>query len=341
MNEGVPGLPEAFVREILAEINPSYLASYPEYSRLQGAIAGHNQLLPQNILLANGSDAAIKYIFDAFVSPGDQVLLANPSFAMYPVYCQMFAARPIMVEYREDFTLPLEDFLTRISQGVRLAVVVNPNNPTGEALSRDELLAIIGAAASHNVLLMVDEAYYYFYPETVIHRVPDFQNLIVLRTFSKLCAVAAVRLGYAAACPEIIENLNKVRPTFDVNGLAALLGEKILSNPQVIPTLVREVNAGKNYLIGKLAESGIEHRPGQANFVLIRCPGKSGDLARRLAQEKILVASGFKDDFLKDYLRVTVGRREVMERFWQVFHRIWEEERVEEVRQKSSQNCRG
>jgi histidinol-phosphate aminotransferase len=324
MNEGVPGLCEDFVGKVVSSIDSQFLATYPEYKPLQELVAARNGLETSNILLSNGSDAAIKYIFDTYVAPRDRVLLTDPSFAMYPVYCRMFDAEALSIKYREDLTFPLGEFLDKISANIRLAVVVNPNNPTGHALTQDELREIITAAAAHDVLLLVDEAYYYFYPETVIGWVKEYQHLIVLRTFSKLCGMATVRLGYAAACPEIIQNLIKVRPTYDVNGIAVLFGEKILENPKIIEDLIKETNAGKEYLLRKLAESRIQHHAGQANFVLIKCQGKAPYLTRRLAQEKILVSSGFRNGFLQDYMRVTIGNRAVMERFWEAFQRVWE-----------------
>ena len=201
MNEGVPGLPSSFVKETLAGIDGEWLATYPEYHTLQEKLAIHNGLAPENLILSNGSDGAIKYIFDAYVSPGDRILLADPTFAMYPVYCRMFEAEPLVVPYRPDLSFPWQEFLDQMVPGVRLAVVVNPNNPTGSALPASRIIEMIRHAARYKILLLVDEAYFYYYPETVIQAVKEFENLIVLRTFSKLCGMAALRLGYAAACP--------------------------------------------------------------------------------------------------------------------------------------------
>lgn len=324
MNEGVSGLPADFVSRALAQIDGRWLATYPEYGALQTKIAAHNGLALENIVLANGSDAAIKYIFDAYITPGDRVLYTDPTFAMYPVYCHMFGADGLSVPYREDFTFPWEEFIDRMVPGLRLAVLVNPNNPTGQALPAAQIFEMIAHAARNEILLLVDEAYFYYYPETVIRAVTDFRNLIVLRTFSKLCGMASLRLGYAAACPEVIENLRKVRPTYDINGLAVLFGERLLDDPELIKGLIREARMGKDYLVRKLSEAGIPHREGSANFVLIHCRGRVNAIVSGLAEMKILVSSGFTQTFLKDYVRVTVGSREVMERFWQAFIKLWQ-----------------
>jgi histidinol-phosphate aminotransferase len=323
MNEGVPGLPSGFVKGILAGIDSKWLAAYPEYHTLQDRLAVHNGLAPENLILSNGSDGAIKYIFDAYVSPGDRVLLTDPTFAMYPVYCRMFEAEPLMVPYGADLSFPWQKFLDRMVPGVRLAVLVNPNNPTGSALSASRIIEMVRHAAGHKILLLVDEAYFYYYPETVIHAVKEFENLIVLRTFSKLCGMAALRLGYAAACPAVIENLRKVRPTFDINGLAVLFGTKLLEEPDIIQGLIQAAREGKDFLMQKLSEAGIPYVAGDANFVLIGCLDRVNDIVSGLAAAKILVSGGFRHDFLKDYVRVTVGSKEVMEQFWSVFIDIW------------------
>lgn len=319
MNESVSGLPSNFVRSVIDEISPESLAVYPEYFRLQEMIATHNNLKTGNICLANGSDAAIKYLFDAYVSRGDKVLLTDPTFAMYPVYCRMFNASPVPVKYGADLEFPYSAFVDKISGGIKMAVIVNPNNPTGSVLGHDKIIEIIKKASRHDVLVIVDEAYFYFYPRTVIKEVRNFKNLVVLRTFSKLCGLAAARLGYAAADPEIIENLRRVRPTFDVNGLAVLFAEKLFGNPRIIHAAIKAANSGKKYLALRLSEAGIEYRVGHANFILINCGGAVKEIMRKLEKKNILVQGGFKQPSLKDYIRVTVGDVPAMERFWKSF----------------------
>ena len=323
MNECVPGLEEDLVKEIIAQVNADYLATYPEYQKLEEKIAAHNNLDPANICLANGSDAAIKYIFDAYVRPQDKVLLTDPTFAMYPVYCEMFNALPIKVEYKPDLSFPAEELLNQISSDLRLIVIVNPNNPTGSVTDIGDLKRIIEKAVNNDVLIIVDEAYFYFYPHTLIRQVKNTRNLIVLRTFSKLCGIASLRLGYAAAGREVIEDLRRVRPTYDINGISLLFAEKILESREVIPRLIKEINAGKQYLVQNLSAEGIEYKAGFANFVLIRCDERVDEIMRRLNQANILVSGGFRQGFLKDYIRVTAAKRAAMEEFWQSFIKIW------------------
>jgi len=322
-NENPDGLSDEFVRETLRSIDASRLSMYPEYTSLIAKIAAHNNVQPENICISNGSDSAIKYVFDAYISSGDQVLITDPTFAMYPVYCEMFNSVPTVVPYREDLSFPLDEFLKAICQDIRLTVLVNPNNPTGVAISRSDFLNIINRCWDNDVLLIVDEAYFYYYDETFIQDIKAYNNLIVLRTFSKVCALASARIGYAAASPEIIQNLNKVRPTYDVNGFAVLFAEEILDAPQLIEQEIENAREGKDFLLNQLRQNNVECMAGEGNFVLIKCPGFVKKLIAALRQENILVSGGFKQGFLKDYLRITVGNIQTMQQFCDAFFTLW------------------
>jgi len=327
MNEGIPGLSEDFVKRVLSEVGAENISMYPEYNQLIKKVAGHNGIGSGNVCLSNGSDAAIKYIFDAYVSKGDKVLLTEPTFAMYPVYCRMYGAKAIIAEYGDDLEFPVDDFMRKLTRGVRMAVIVNPNNPAGTALDRKDLMAMIGRARQKDILIVVDEAYFYFYPETVIKEINRYKNLIVLRTFSKLCGIAALRLGYAVACPEIIEGLRKVKPTYDVNGIAVKFTERLFDKEAVIKSMIHSVNDGRNFLAGKLRAEGISYRMGHANFVLVRCGKTASRIIESLNKKRILVGGPFRQGFLKDYIRITIGDRDSMSKLWNVFIKIWRKER--------------
>lgn len=323
MNECVPGLPDDFLREALAGVNPNLLSMYPEYENLVDKIAQHNNLDSENISLSNGSAAAIKYLFDTYVSPRDKVLMTNPTYAMYPVFTQMYAAEADVVEYTKQLTLPVEIFLKKLESAPKMAVLVNPNNPTGNVLESDELHAVIQKAAKYDVLLIVDEAYYYFYPHSIIEEIKKSSHLVVLRTFSKLFGMASIRLGYAAACVDIIEEMRKVKLNFEVNGIAVRLAERILERPELIKDMVDNANKGKQFLISGLKEMDVKFHVGAANFVLIHLGSRAAEIARQLADKGILVGSGFKLDCLQDYIRVTTGHSLAMRQFLNVFNVVW------------------
>ena len=143
MNEDPLGLPKSFIDTVLKDINGDYLSRYPEYVRLTEKIAEHNSIGFDNICLANGSDSAIKYIFETYISPQDKILLTDPTFAMYPVYCQMAGAQSIAFSYNKDFSFSCDEFVNLIDGTFKMVIVVNPNNPTGTVLSDHDFKKII------------------------------------------------------------------------------------------------------------------------------------------------------------------------------------------------------
>ncbi|MEA5089415.1 histidinol-phosphate transaminase [Solidesulfovibrio sp.] len=325
MNENPDGLPEAFVRAALADIDGGALATYPEYAGLVDKIAASCGLDARQVFLANGSDAAIKALFEAYVAPGDTVLLTDPTFAMYPVYCRMFQAKAEVVAYREDLAFPFETFLERLAAKPRLAVLINPNNPTGQALALPQLEAFAAAAAAHDVLAVVDEAYFHYLGVTAMPLVARHEGLVVLRTFSKLCGLAAARLGFAAADANIVTALNTVNPTFAANGLAVHLAERLLDAPEVLEEQMAAFRRGKAYLLRALDAAGIPRREGAGNFVLLPFPDRAREIAAGLRERGVLVASGFGHPGLRDCIRVTVGGEASMERFVAALSAVLEE----------------
>ena len=323
MNENPKGLPEKFVTKVFSKIDAEYLCMYPEYYRFEKKLASYNNLESENIFLSNGSDGAIKQIFDAYISPGDNVLLTDPTFAMYDVYCDMYEAKKIVIPYNSDLSFPTEKYIKNITKKNKMAVIVNPNNPTGSMINQKYLDIVARKVLENDALLVVDEAYYYFTPETFIDKVKKYKNLIILRTFSKLCGIASCRLGFAAASCEIINNLKKVKPTYDVNGIGVLIADAILSEKGLIKKMIEESKKGEKYLEEKLLDAGINHIPGHANFILINCNNKVNYFMKELAEKKILVNGEFKQDYLKNFIRVTVGPKDLMEKFWEAFIEIW------------------
>jgi len=317
----VEGLPSQFIHTVMEKITPDLLSAYPDNRNLIKKIADHNKVNIENISLSPGSCAAIKYLFDTYINPDDSVIYTDPTFAMYPVYCQMFNAKPVVVSYDSTMSFPLSSFSEYIQKidEVRMAVIVNPHNPTGTVISNDSIKLLLDDCFKRRILLIVDEAYYYFYPDTVAGLCAKYDNLVVLRTFSKLCGMASLRLGYVIAHEKIIKALEKVKPSFDVNGLALLFAEELLNRVDILEESKRSIETGKNYLYEKLDEAKIDYVRSNANFVLIRCNKDCAETVKKLLEKKILVAAGFYQEYLKDFIRVTLGSQAVMKRFWVAF----------------------
>jgi histidinol-phosphate aminotransferase len=318
MNENVDGLPIDFVQAVLKKISPRYLSMYPEYQPLKELIAQQENISSNEMIcLSCGSDGAIKYLYDAFIEKGDIVLIADPSFAMYEVYSQMADAKLKKIPY-VDFTFPEAEFVNAIDSTIKMAVIVNPNNPTGTVLSKETIIEVAEKCLISKVLLVVDEAYHYFYPETVIDLTESYPNVVVLRTFSKMCGLAAARIGYAVADRAIVKMLRKVRPTYDVNGFGVLFAESILASPRIIKKMTDDFIEGRRWLENQLTEHRVPFQHGHASFILIMVK-RSEEAIAKLKAKGVLVGGGFRQEFLSDYIRVSIGSEKVMEKFWSIF----------------------
>jgi len=307
-NENVTGLPAEFFKKIVAGITPEMISAYPEVEAFYQELAQNLGLRPENLMLASGSDPAIKAFFELFVSPGDEVVLLQPTYAMYGVYAQMFEATLRQVPFGPDLSLDLELLISSVSEKTRLVAIANPNSPTGTILEEPVLLEIIAQAGRFGAAVMIDEAYYPFYSKTMLPHIREHENLAVIRTMSKAFGLAGLRLGYAVAQPALIELLMKVRPMYEVNALAVHFGRHLLARPQVSEDYVTQVEAGKAQLLKDLAALGLESHPTWANFILIKM--EAAELRRearqRLAEADILVAGELAPP-LEGCLRLTLG----------------------------------
>lgn len=323
MNENPEGLPADFVAEVCAKITPAFLATYPEPDGLLAALAAHHHLPEDRFSLTDGSEMAIKHVFEVFALPGTQVVTVAPSFAMYEVYCVMFGVTHRGVPIGEDLAFPTEDFLAAIGQDTSIVVLLSPNNPAGGVLPRSVVERIIKKAAEHDAVVVIDEAYHYFCEVSYLELVERYDNVVVLRTFSKLFSLAGLRLGYAVSRPEIVDYLNRVRPTFETNSVALLFGEALLRRPDIIESLIQTEKEGRLYLMGALARAGYEPRHDHGgNFVLVKPRKQPKEIEAALKERKILVKTYGNKHLLRDYIRISTGSRRVMEKFVAAFFDI-------------------
>ena len=314
-NEDLCGLPEDFVRECLSRITPEDLSTYPQTYLLYEKLSEYLSVPKNSILITTGSDAAIKNTFEVFVSPGDGVIIPDPTYAMYEVYAALFSADLTKVAYSSDFDLSVQDMIAAIGKNTRLVALANPNSPTGTIISREEIIDLVEICCSRDILVLIDEAYYPFYPHTVIDLVGKYPNLIITRTFSKAFGLASLRLGYAVADPRIIHYLQSFRPIYETHGLAVALGCAVLEKPEIIEKNVRAIVAGREYLIGEMQKLGFSAYPSHSNFVNFRIPKELHDpLIADLKRKGILVKAGADHPALRGCVRITAGPKNKMER---------------------------
>lgn len=292
---------------LFAEID---LSGYPdsEATALRQALAARYGLQQENFLVANGSNEVFDLIFKTFLNPGAPVAFPSPSYGMYPHYALINAACPIEVPLDANFNLEAEAIL---GTDAELIVLCTPNNPTGNTLSTSSIEAVL--RSGHPVV--IDEAYGEFAGSDWIEMVGEFPNLLVTRTFSKAYGLAGLRVGYLAACPAMIEQIERARLPYNLNALSQALATAALNEQAFMRDYVTLIRQERPRWTQALSQRGFRVWPSQANFLLAAVPqGFDRDtLVRRLADQRVLVRSAGPHPRLQRCVRITVGTPDDLE----------------------------
>lgn len=288
---------------------------YPDYPRLEEKLGAYCRVGPEGIIVTNGADQALEVVLRAMLDPGDMMVVPSPCFAMIPHIAHTLGAEVLSPAYREDMSFPLEEIMAAVTPATRLIVLINPNNPTGTAIPRASIEAILDSFPQ--VGLLVDEAYYEFTGETMAPLIAEHSNLAIVRTFSKAFAMAGLRLGYVISNPAFIRELHKIRGPFDVNALAALGAEAMLERQDKMREYVAEVMTRAKPMVERfMEEHGVEYFRGAANFMLVRPKDAAGAISY-MKEHGVLVRP--QGGPLADTFRLSIGSMEEMTRFLQVF----------------------
>jgi histidinol-phosphate aminotransferase len=316
-NERASPLPDADFRDMLASVSMRDLMAYPDAGALVSRLARMLQLPEDWIAETAGSDNAIRRTFMAYLRPEAVVVSPSPSYAMYEIYTRIFQGVPRLIDYDAHRCLDVDAFIAAIEPGVGIVVLANPDQPMGTALPGADVERIIARAAAVGAVCLIDEAYHPFHAETVLPLVRRFDNLIVLRTFSKYPGCAGIRVGYAAGAPRLIEGLMKVRGGNEVSGVSLALGSYLLDHPQIAEDFRRAVDSGRRILNTQAEASGFTALPCAGNFQLLRCPRglAPSTVAAALEDRRFLVKAGFSHPAIADCIRVSLNGPDIMQPF--------------------------
>jgi histidinol-phosphate aminotransferase len=269
-------------------------------------------------VLGNGADELIRLCAVATLDTGERAAFPWPSFPSYVAAAACSGAAAIRVPPRGRAS-DLERLLSEARQpGTKLVYLANPNNPTGTLASRDEIRSFV-AELPEGVLLVLDEAYAEYAeeePEGPALVAEGLPRLAVLRTFSKVYGLAALRIGYALASPEVADALDRVRPVFNVNQPAQEAALASLHEVEAVELRVRHARAARGRLFEALAAAGLDPEPSHTNFVYADVPGGDGEgLARRLLEEEGVIVRALSGFGAPGAIRVTAGTDEENEIF--------------------------
>lgn len=266
---------------------------------------------PDEIMLGNGSNELIDIAVRTFMCPGDEAIMGQPSFAVYPLAVQAVGGKPVLVPLREH-RHDLPAMLDAVTERTRIVFIANPNNPTGTINTKKEFDLFL-ERLPEGILVVVDEAYYEYVtdPEYADSLKPfrAGRDILILRTFSKIYGLAGLRIGYGMAKSTIITEMNKVREPFNTNTLAQTAALAALEDKEHVEASCQCNETGKKYLYAEFGALNITYVPTEANFIYFYVADSKALYDNLLRQGVIIRPMGPKA------IRVTIGREEETKRF--------------------------
>jgi histidinol-phosphate aminotransferase len=308
------------ISEALLKIN-----RYPDGDvfYLKRKLAKRLDVKPENLFFGNGSNEVIELVARAFMKPGDEAIMGEFAFIVFPIVTQAVGAKAI-ISPMSNLTHNLEDMFDRITGKTKAVFIANPNNPTGTMVKRDELEWFL-ERVPEGIIVVIDEAYFDYVDDADYPNSLDYQNsgkaVVTVRTFSKIYGLAGLRLGFGVCSEEIISYMNRVREPFNVNSLAQVAAHAALDDKEHV-TRSREINrAGLRYLEKELKKIKIPFAPSSANFILLDLGSDPIPVYNSLLREGVIVRPVLNYG-LKTHLRVTVGLQEENERFIKAIKKV-------------------
>lgn len=309
--------PQAVLEAI--RIESERLARYPNptSSGLREALAEFHGLQPAQVIVGNGSDDILNLLARAFSGVDRSTFDTSPSYSLYPVLTAIAGGKLESISFGEDFELPVSELC---KCGADLLFLTSPNAPTGVQFPIEQLRAL---ASGFSGILVIDEAYAEFANGSAIPLLAEFEHVVITRTFSKAYGLAGLRVGYALTTPDIVEILDRIRDSYNVNRLSQAGAISALKANDVYSGYIAEIRKTREEVRAELEQLGWNVYPSEANF-LFGAPVKNGEapspelaasLFRYLLKSRILVRTFPKHPLTAPYLRVSIGSPCEMERF--------------------------
>lgn len=315
----------AFTENVLRDLPALNLATYPEPASLYRKLSNWLSVSPDALILTPGSDGAIRLAFEVFVSAGDTIVHTMPTFAMYPVYCQMFGAQAEPLNYESGSrgpSLALERILAHLSRyRPKLFCLPNPDSPTGSVLSLDELRAIVDHCDSLDTIILIDEAYHPFHETTCVPWTRECRHLVVARTFAKAWGLAGLRIGYAVGHPDTIRYFHKLRPMYEVSTLSIAFMERMLNHVNEMEASVNRLLEGKQHFVAEMTALGFQVPLTHGNFQHVVF-GKYSECIHRKLGDVVLYRQNFKEACLSGYSRFSITTKQGFEPIIQAIREV-------------------
>ncbi|MFQ5815549.1 MAG: histidinol-phosphate transaminase [Candidatus Hydrothermarchaeaceae archaeon] len=301
--------PSNKVLATLRGIEKSAVNIYPDSMgrKLRSAISKYVGVKEDSIIIGNGSDEALELAVKVFLNRGEKAVIPVPTFSLYENIVKVYSGEPVYVPLTTDFEYDVKRIINAVDEGTKMVFVCSPNNPTGSVMPSEDLKHLL----EEEIVVILDEAYAEFADESNAKLVNEYENLVVLRTFSKAFGLAGLRVGYAIADEKVAAFMDKVRLPFSVNTLAQAAALASLEDAEHLEKSVFLARTGRDHLYRELSKiQSIKVFPSQGNFLLVNTP-KRPDVTAALLEKGIIArdCSGFRG-LNSEYFRVSIGTEE-------------------------------
>ncbi|MCL2365763.1 MAG: histidinol-phosphate transaminase [Oscillospiraceae bacterium] len=321
-NESPYPPPHSVISSVTAdEIEKLRLYPNPDGTMLIKKIAENYGIHPENIIIGNGSDELLAFAFLAFCDAERSVAFPDITYGFYPVYAELYGIPYEQIPLRDDFSVDISDYI----DAGRNIVLANPNAPTGIALTLSEIELI--AQSNPEYIVLIDEAYIDFGAQSAIPLTQEYDNLIVLHTYSKSRSMAGARMAYAIGSAPLIEDMNTMKYSFNpynVNRLTQTMSLAALNEEAYFNEKRREIIETRQYTVSQLKELGFTMTDSKANFIFARHPKFSGASLYMQLKEKGILVRQWNKPRISDYIRVTIGTPAQMDAFLNTISEILE-----------------
>jgi len=295
------------VMDALANYPFYHIYPDPDQREVRQALERYVEVSAEHIVAGSGSDELIDLILRLFVEPGDRVINCVPTFGMYPFSTEICGGKVVDVPRDRSYAIDMARVKEVVDEKAKIIFIASPNNPTGNVTPERDILELVKTG----IVVVVDEAYYEFSGVTVGPLVPKYENLIVLRSFSKWAGLAGLRIGYGIFSIPVAQHLLKIKQPYNINLAAQIAVKESLSDIDYLKGTVRAIIAERERLFAKLGEiKFLKPFPSQANFILCAVvKGDAQEIHQGLQKRGIFVRY-FDTPLLRNSLRISVGKPE-------------------------------
>ena len=309
MNELYPSMPEDLFREIISGYTIEEASAYPEMKSVYESLSKYIGQPTGRILLAGGADIAIKTVLESICDQGCNLLTCYPTYVMYKVYSKMLNCKLRGIQPDENGKYKIQNLIEEAKKDTDVVILANPNGVSGFYFTLDEIKSLLLALPDMPVIL--DEAYADFAGLDASCLLEDFDNLIIIRSFSKNIGFAGLQIGYVLAQEQVIEFIEKFKPTIELNSLAARAIKVMCSKPGLLKQLVRDIIHTRHFFASELKKQGYKVIENGGNFVLVNFESRSEDIKKKLENNNIefkTMSAPFDG-----YIRLAIANKKIMD----------------------------